>query len=216
MTYVPRSQWTSYKPVLTPLPRRPATHVFIHHSVTAQGTDLAAALAIVAGIEDYHIHANGWRAIAYNLLATVHGDKVIGRGWGVEGGATGSWADDQGISMCAVGNFEDTKPTRKLKRALAEMIADGVESGELVPFKHLQVVGHRDKPYATACPGKYLWAEVPNIRKMAGKILRNRARRRRIMAAIRALRVDLGNAETRTERQSIRARIRRLRDRLAG
>lgn len=210
-----RAQWAVRSVSLTALPVRPARFVFVHHAVSGvEGSTVDldndglpdSFEAILRSIEAFHIDTRGWRAIAYNLLVGHKaGRKAEGRGWGVEGGATGSWADDQGISICAVGNYDGVhEATDELMLNIAEVIAEGILLGELVPLDSLTIVGHRDKPYATACPGRDLYARLHELRPMVEGILAEQAQ-------------DDEHFQRLTERiKGVRERIRRTRARIAG
>lgn len=176
-----RSDWTDFKPDLTRIPTYPSTYVFIHHSVTDQASTLEEFKQQLVQIESDHVYSEGWKAIAYNKLVTHKGLKADGRGWGVEGGATGGWADDQGISICALGNYHNRdRVTSKLKNAVADIIAEGIVEGHLVPQAQLKVRGHRERPFATACPGDSFMESLKDINaRVSKKVKRLNARKRR-------------------------------------
>lgn len=219
----PRSKWAVYRPVFTALPVRPATHVFIHHAVSGvEGSQIDldndglpdSFEDILRQIENFHITVRGWRAIAYNFLVGHKGAKAEGRGWGIEGGATGDWADDRGISICAVGDYHTKHDvTPELKRAFIEVIVEGIDRGELVPHDQLTIVGHQEKPYATACPGARLMDALPEIRAGVADVFAERARKRRLRRLLKQLRVRWRAASGKRKRR-IGARIRRVRGKL--
>lgn len=203
MKLVKRSKWADRPPdpPLTPLPGYPATHVFLHHAAGGiEGSDIDLDNdglpdqfeAILRQILAFHQDVRGWRAEAYNFFVGHGGHRAEGRGWRHEGGATGDWADDRGISICAIGDYHTRhKVTRKLKRAIVLTIADGIEDGHLVPLPLLTVLGHQEKPYATACPGQRLMAFVPKVKPRVAAELKRRRRRRRIQSRIRELRARI-------------------------
>ena len=213
----PRWKWATRNVSLTPLPVQPATHVFIHHAVSGiEGSDIDLDNdglpdefeAILRQIEAFHMDVRGWRAIAYNIMVSHKGYRAAGRGWGVEGGATGGWADDQGISICAVGNYHGVHDvTPQLIRAIVETIAEGIEQGHLVGLNKLTILGHQQKPYATACPGSGLMKIIPSLPNRVERELNRPARRAKRAARkrIKAMRARI---------QKIRARIRKQRAKL--
>lgn len=198
---VPRSKWAVREIHRSPLPIQPATHVFIHHAVSAvDGSTIDldndglpdSFEAIVRQIEDFHMDTRGWSAIAYNFLVGHRGTRAEGRGWGWEGGATGDWADDRGISICAIGDYHTKhRVTKKLIRAIVLTIADGIEDGHLVPINELWIGGHQQKPYATACPGQRLMKVVPSLKGRVTKELTSRRRKRNIRKRIQRLRAKI-------------------------
>jgi hypothetical protein len=185
---IKRTKWATRNVSLTPLPVKPATHVFVHHAVSGiEGSDIDLDNDglpdqfedILRQIEAFHMDVRGWRAIAYNIMVSHKGYRAEGRGWGIEGGATGGWADDQGISICAVGNYHNGvhKVTAQLIRAIVTTIADGIEQGHLVGLNQLTILGHQQKPYATACPGSGLMKIIPTLPERVEKELKRPSRR---------------------------------------
>ncbi len=178
---IKRIHWGAEPLNVNRLPVHPADWVFIHHAVSAvEGSTIDldndglpdSFERILKAIEQYHKKTRGWRAEAYNFFVGHRGHKAEGRGWNREGGATGGWADDRGISICAIGNYHNVHDvTPELVDAYAEVIAEGIVLGELVSFDKLKIVGHRDKPYATACPGDRLYKFIPEVRRRVQEIL---------------------------------------------
>lgn len=200
MPIVPRSEWAdrSPNPPLTALPTYPATHVFLHHAVSAvEGSQVDldndglpdSFEVILRQITRFHMDVRKWRAEAYNFYVGHKGARAEARGWRHEGGATGDWADDRGISICAVGDYHTKHDvTKQLIRAIVTTIADGIEDGHLVPLNKLWIGGHQQKPFATACPGDRLMKIVPSLKGRVRKELQARRRRARIQAQIKKLR----------------------------
>jgi hypothetical protein len=180
---VKRSEWATRTVVRTTMPSIPAPAVVIHHTVSGvEGSTIDvdndglpdSFERLLREIEDFHIDTRGWRGgIAYNLLVGHRaGRKAEGRGWRVQSGATGNPDDTFAVSICAMGNYDTVHDvTPELLRNIAEIIAEGITAGHLVPLDKLRIYGHRDKPFSTACPGARLYARIGDIEPMVADIL---------------------------------------------
>jgi N-acetylmuramoyl-L-alanine amidase len=155
--YVSRAQWGARAPngafqrMTTPSPR-----LWVHHT----GTEQHGAGALRA-IQRFHQDTRGWKDIAYNFLVDDDGTIYEGRGAGIVGGAT---AGDNSTShaICLLGNFEGRAPTPDAVRTLIDLARHGRSVRWWVPT----CGGHRDAPGAnTACPGRHLYARLPDVRR---------------------------------------------------
>lgn len=148
----------------------PSPRLWLHHSAGAQDAGNNEKWADdVNGIQDFHMDERGWSDIAYSFLADETGQLWEGRGAGVIGGHTkGQNATSHGI--CAIGNYEDVKPTPELLESLAQLVAHGVVAG----WWATEITGpHKDAPGAsTKCCGRHLAAKIPTINDRAGDIVR--------------------------------------------
>lgn len=148
----------------TPLPAYPAGTVFIHHGVSRTPTTENKEADAWRAYQRYHMGTRGWSDIAYNFGVGPHtGNAYVGRGWRRQGGATGSPQDANSISICAIGDFESDETTPELIKGIVKLIKRGQANGHLQA--ELEILGHKDKPYSTSCPGKHLYKQLPEIRK---------------------------------------------------
>jgi hypothetical protein len=180
---VPRSAWATRTVRRTPLPVRPATGVVVHHAVSAlEGSTVDtdndglsdSFERLLREIEYFHIDTRGWPGgIAYSIVVGHRaGRKAEGRGWGLQSGATGDPDDRHTLSVCALGNYEGVHDaTDELVTNIAEVIAEGITAGELVPLDQLRIYPHQDKPFPTACCGRNLIARLPEVRPLVAAIL---------------------------------------------
>lgn len=151
----------------------PIRDVFVHHTASIPSGDFAADLRRL----DQMAHSEGYAAIEYHFLHTASGERAEGRGWGVEGGATLGWNDDDApgarasYAMCALGYFHPPyshQVTAQLVDAIATTIAEGIQAGHIAA--DCEIRGHRDVR-STACPGDALYAAVPAIRARVNELL---------------------------------------------
>lgn len=160
---VPRRLWNALAARYAyQLPVYPVTEVYIHHSVTWDGSgDPANELEIIRSIQDYHMINRGWSDIAYNFLVGRSGSVYTGRGWRNQGGATGNGQDRHSLSICAIGNYDTQNPSDAMMDAIVGWILTGIELGHIVP--DVVIKGHRDE-YQTACPGRNIYKHLSRVR----------------------------------------------------
>jgi hypothetical protein len=158
-----------------PLYGRTHRAVFVHHTVNSNDYTRAQSAGIVRGIYAYHTQSRGWCDIGYNFLVDRFGQIYEGRRGGMRKPVRGAHAGDYntnstGISL--IGNFEATKPKRKMKRALVKLIAwrNGTTYlGAYGPARihdktFRRISGHRDA-MSTACPGQRVYDWLPRLRE---------------------------------------------------
>lgn len=154
---------------------------FVHHTVNANDYSRDDVPAILRGIYAYHTKSRGWSDVGYNFLVDRFGRIWEGRAGGVGKPVVGAHTlgyNDDSFAMSAIGNFETARPTKAMIEAYAALMAwklgkHGVDASAtrvFVTSRYFQAInGHRDAG-STACPGRYLYAELPQIRKLAAKI----------------------------------------------
>ncbi len=156
---------------------------FVHHTVNANNYSKDQVPSILRGIYAYHTQSRGWSDIGYNFLVDRFGRIWEGRYGGVDRPVVGAHTlgyNEESFAMSAIGNYEEVQPSDAMLQAYAELFAwklslAGVAADEpkiWVQDRYLQAInGHRDAGQ-TACPGKYLYAKLPEIRKRATAIQR--------------------------------------------
>jgi hypothetical protein len=154
---------------------------FVHHTVNANDYTKAQVPAILRGIYAYHTQSRGWSDIGYNYLVDRFGRIWEGRYGGVGRPVVGAHTlgfNDWSTAMSAIGNYDIAKPSAAMIDAYARMWAwklslHGVSAGstkQWVGTSYFQAInGHKDDGQKTACPGKYLYAQLPAIRVAAAK-----------------------------------------------
>ncbi len=156
---------------------------FVHHTVNANDYSRADVPALLRGIYAYHTQSRGWSDVGYNFLVDRFGQIWEGRYGGVGRPVVGAHTlgyNDDAFAMSAIGNFEVANPPQAVVDAYARLFAwklslHGVDAGstrQWVTSKYFQAInGHRDAGQ-TACPGKYLYARIPDIRRAAAQLQR--------------------------------------------
>ncbi len=151
---------------------------FVHHTVNANDYSEADVPAIIRSIYAYHTKSRGWSDIGYNFLVDRFGRVWEGRYGGVDRPVVGAHTlgyNDYSFAMSAIGNFELVQPSDAVLQAYGAVFAwklslhgvSAASTAQAVGKKTFQAInGHRDAA-STACPGKYLYAQLPTIRSYA-------------------------------------------------
>ncbi len=153
---------------------------FVHHTVNANEYTRAEVPSILRGIYAYHTRSRGWSDVGYNFLVDRFGRIWEGRYGGVDRPVVGAHTlgyNDDAFAMSAIGNFDVKKPTGKMVQAYGALFAwklslhgvDATSTRQYVTSRSFPAVnGHRDAG-STACPGRYLYARLPQIRQLASQ-----------------------------------------------
>lgn len=166
-TVPPRTQLPSPRPTM-PLPgnipsgwmpthtERAWSAIIVHHSATAQGNATI--------IDKWHRENNGWNGVGYDFVignGTDSGDGEVeptyrwrGQLTGAHcGGTPGNWANEEGVGICLVGDFDHHAPTARQMESLAKLVRF-LQQRYHIPKS--RVFGHGSVPggHTTDCPGK--------------------------------------------------------------
>lgn len=153
---------------------------FVHHTVNANDYTRAEVPGLLRSIYAYHTQSRGWSDIGYNFLVDRFGRIWEGRYGGVDRPVVGAHTlnyNDYSFAMSAIGNFEQVRPSRAMLEAYGVLFAwklslhgvDASSPSQWVGSKTFKAInGHRDAA-STACPGKYLYAKIPEIRTLAAE-----------------------------------------------
>ncbi len=156
---------------------------FVHHTVNANNYTRAQVPGILRSIYAYHTKSRGWSDVGYNFLVDRFGRIWEGRYGGVDRPVVGAHTlgyNDDSFAMSAIGNFELVQPTQVMIEAYGALFAwklslHGVTATSMKQYvtkRYFKAInGHRDAA-STACPGKYLYAQIPEIRRLAGEAQR--------------------------------------------
>jgi len=128
--------------------------LIIHHTGGSAGDDYSAA-------EIHQMHLNqGWAGIGYHYVIRKDGSIERGRPRTVQGAHCPGY-NWRSLGLHVGGNFEEEEPAAAQVDSLTLLLADLCETYGLDVTAET-IVGHRDK-LATACPGKNLYAKLPEI-----------------------------------------------------
>ena len=166
----------------------PVKMAFVHHTASGNSYSAAEAPAIVRGVYGYHTRSLHWSDVGYNFLVDRYGVIYEGRYGGVTRGVIGAQVlgfntGSTGVSV--LGTFSTATPPSAVVTSIERLLAwkldvhhvDPLGTGTLVcgygqKFRTGQrvtfpaIAGHRDANY-TDCPGGRLYAQLPNVRKVA-------------------------------------------------
>lgn len=151
---------------------------FVHHTVNANDYTREQVPALIRGIYAYHTRSQGWSDIGYNYLVDRFGRIWEGRYGGIDRAVVGAHTlgyNDYSFAMSAIGNYDVAQPSQAVVQAYGALFAwklslhgvDASSGSQLVGSKRFPAInGHRDAG-STACPGRYLYARLPEIRRLA-------------------------------------------------
>ena len=183
-----RRRWRSGDPSYNDTIRQ----VHVHHTVNSNSYSRTDVPGLIRGMYRYHTKNLGWSDLGYNFLVDRFGRIWIGRAGGARRPVRGAHTLGFNGTSCGVsviGNFETTKPSRKVVRAVAALAAwkldrygrnprgrvrvtsegsDNYPAGRRVRLPVID--GHRDTN-DTACPGRHLYEALPRIRRRAKRII---------------------------------------------
>ena len=172
--------------------------VHVHHTVNSNSYSRKDVAGLIRGMYRYHTHNLGWSDIGYNFLVDRFGRTWVGRAGGPRRPVRGAHTLGFNATSCGVaviGNYEATKPSRDVLNAVAALAAwkldrygrsprgmirvrsegsDNYAAGRVVRLPVID--GHRDTN-DTACPGRYLYSALPDIRRRAKAIVKKYADR---------------------------------------
>ena len=155
---------------------------FVHHTDSSNSYSASSVPAMIRGMYAYHVRSLGWNDIGYNFLVDRFGRTWEGRFGGVTKAVVGAQTmnyNEVSTGVSAIGNYQDRAVplamTTAFKRILAwKLSVHGVPAtgGVVANGKYFQrISGHRDG-FPTACPGRYLYANLPTIRAGAAAFAR--------------------------------------------
>lgn len=164
--------------------------VVVHHTVSDNNYSRAEVAGMIRGIYAYHANTLGWCDIGYNVLVDRFGTLWEGRFGGmsrpVMSAATGGF-NTYTSAISALGNFDTATAPAAMVDSIARfaswklglhrvnpagwtsLVSSG---GSFTQYPAGRVVGlptifgHRDSNL-TACPGRYMYAQLPTIRSKA-------------------------------------------------
>lgn len=188
--------WTKYESDGTYLSRpeyikNNKTKIIVHHTASDNTIlkNKQDVLDYMSGVYRYHTITNGRWDIGYNFLIDPFGNIYEGRAggeWVVW--AHAKWNNTPSVGISLIWNFENVQPTKEALDALVRLSAalakkynidpftrtdyhkDSKENPYIVSSQNYVIAGHKDAGI-TACPGKYLYQQLPYVRDWVKALL---------------------------------------------
>src|SRR5665647_1370469 len=147
---------------------------FVHHTDSANSYTASDVPAMIRGMYAYHVQSLGWDDIGYNFLVDRFGRIWEGRYGGMTRAVVGAQTlnfNSVSMGVSAIGNYDVAAVPQAMTNAFKRIFAWKFSLSRIPAIgtvlangKYLQrVSGHRDA-FATVCPGRYLYALLPQIR----------------------------------------------------
>jgi hypothetical protein len=158
MAWLQRSEWGAPAPKAA-LQRMalPVSTVFLHHTVTPVSNDSKADMRKVTNYSKYV-------DVPYTVVVHPNGDILTGRylnGVPALGAHTGGH-NSTSLGIALIGRYDqDIKPTDAAIESIAKVLNAFAQQGFIT--KTFQFKSHSDAPYATACCGTNLKAQISAI-----------------------------------------------------
>ncbi|MCA1839219.1 MAG: peptidoglycan recognition protein [Actinomycetota bacterium] len=181
-----RDAWGARPPTTAPSYASSLKMAFIHHTATGNDYTMDQVPSIIRAIQAYHMDTNGWNDIGYNFLLDRFGRAFEGRAGGIDKAVIGAQAQGFNTGSTGVGvlgDFTSTSPPKEVSDGIARLLSwklplHGIDPsgmstmtsggsnkyppGTVVTLDNIS--GHRDAQ-ATDCPGDYLYALLPEVRR---------------------------------------------------
>lgn len=152
---------------------------YIHHRGGSPRHTVDAAVAF-RELNEWTINVKGYSATDYDILVhenTVTDTVTIGIARAHWMSAATKDRNEEGEAICALGYFHpghslSERPSPRMLEGLARAVVLSIERGWSAP--DTTILGHRDNPAhpgASPCPGDYLYAELPTIRRRVAELL---------------------------------------------
>ncbi|MFF2832692.1 FG-GAP-like repeat-containing protein [Cellulosimicrobium cellulans] len=150
------------------------TAATVHHTVGTNSYTAGQVPSLIRGIYTYHAQSRGWGDIGYNFLVDKYGRVWEGRKGGVDRAIVAAHAsgyNSVAFGVSVMGNYDVAVVPGAVVSAVAQVIAwkfdlHGVTTAARTSVGGVTrptVFGHRDVGQ-TACPGRYLYDRLPEIR----------------------------------------------------
>lgn len=140
--------------------RLPAPRLYIHHTVTEEYiNEPIIGMRVIQNIA----FSREFLDISYSWLIFKDGTIGEGRGWGVVGAHTVGF-NSSSHAFSLVGNYDTTQPSGAQIDSIRYLWKEGQRLGKIGKTTPMPTGGHKDTGYATACPGRFAYAQLYNMR----------------------------------------------------
>jgi hypothetical protein len=169
MAVIPRSQWGAMPAHVQHMDRNRGgwRRITVHHSAEREPPPLDGTLALsaaaVRSIQKAHMEGKetGYGDIGYHFVIDPYGRVFQGRDLTWQGAHAAGDNNIQNIGVCAIGNFDEEKPTKAALDALRRLL-DNLRSTWKITKS--QVFTHQELK-STECPGRNLARWVESYRR---------------------------------------------------
>lgn len=168
--------------LLWPIEESPEIEKFVIHHTGEFVDETRNPYELMRAIYSYHTITRGWGDIGYNYVIDKQGNIYEGRAGGPKTvGAHTAYHNLGSLGVSLMGNFQYEYPTARQIQVLTLLLAEHANRFRVNPlgksyFLETQsdnITSHRDiarKGHGTACPGKNLQSQLPEIRKEAARL----------------------------------------------
>ncbi|GAA1120148.1 S-layer homology domain-containing protein [Citricoccus alkalitolerans] len=168
--------------------------MYVHHTAGSNNYTESGAYAQIRGIYSYHARSLAWGDIGYQFLVDKYGNIFQGRRGSIEkpvqGAQAGGFNSDT-IGISAMGNYDIASAPAPMVRAIEKVLAWQAYRYDVDPSATTTltqrgkstarwsdgtrvtvptILGHT-VTNTTACPGRYLNAQLPTIRKNVDRLV---------------------------------------------
>ncbi|MEW1982057.1 N-acetylmuramoyl-L-alanine amidase, partial [Citricoccus sp. NPDC079358] len=168
--------------------------MYVHHTAGSNNYTESGAYAQIRGIYSYHARSLAWGDIGYQFLVDKYGNIFQGRRGSIEkpvqGAQAGGFNSDT-IGISAMGNYDVASAPAPMVRAIEKVLAWQAYRYDVDPTANVTltqrgkgtarwsdgtrvtvptILGHK-VTNSTACPGRYLDAQLPTIRKNVDRLV---------------------------------------------
>ncbi len=168
--------------------------MYVHHTAGSNNYTASGAYAQIRGIFQYHAVSLNWGDIGYQFLVDKYGNIFQGRRGSIEkpvqGAQAGGFNTDT-IGISAMGNYDIASAPAPMVRAIEKVLAWQAYRYDVNPTANVTltqrgkgtarwsdgtrvtvptILGHK-VTNSTACPGRYLDAQLPTIRKNVNSLV---------------------------------------------
>ena len=134
-------------------------YLIVHHTATSRDKTTFAA------VRNYHMRVRRFGDIGYHYFINGAGQLKAGRNEKWVGAHTRTYPNSmnyRSLGIALTGNFENEEPSQAQIDALTNIL-NKLRIKYLIP--RANVLGHKEIPHPTACPGKNLLAFLKHYRE---------------------------------------------------
>lgn len=153
---IDRSRWGGQQTLSVEYVIIPVKNIIIHHTVTGECSTENECSSTLRNIQNFHMEQLEFHDIGYNFMIGGDGNVYQGVGWHRIGAHTRGY-NSRSIGIALIGDFSDNLPSQKMLQALKDLLACGVEIGEI--DRNYKLFGGRQVS-GTASPGTRLYREL--------------------------------------------------------